>query len=834
MPSLILNPGALEQRPDVEPARPGPLQNFLRRIALHKREFVIYDDGWRGWTYRYPEVARMAGALSARFRTNDFRKGDCILIWSESRPGWLAALWACIAKGVVLVPIEPQASLSLLRRIELQVKPRAILLGDQVAGIEASNSLPVWLLRDIETEAAPTPFYPVSIGDDDVAEIIYTSGTTAEPKGVVMTQRNLSACLKPLEDELAPYRKYLRLLKPLRVLNLLPMSHLFGQVVALFVVPLIPASVVFMDSTSPEEIARQIHKRRICALVSVPKVLEVLRNYVLHRFPETSEAATLSGPWAKLWWRYRAVHQLFGWRFCCFVVGGAALPAEVEQFWSGLGFVVAQGYGLTETAPIISFNHPFHSTKGTAGKPIAGLQIRLAQDGEVLVRGDSVTPGYFQLPSETAAAFEDGWFHTGDIGEFTAEGNLVIRGRKKDLIVTPEGLKIFPDDVEGVLNKIDGVKESAVLDKNGVYAVIVLRPGFRGEDTVRQANQQLEPHQRIRSFSIWEQAELPRTSSTHKIRRAEIAATLLAGKPALTKSQLSVTDVVQKYAPGRTISPDTSLDELGLSSLDRVELILDLEEKLDISIDDSALSSVKKVSDLTVPTEIPEPIPEPTYNRTWLARFIRRVLLPTVFLPLTRLFAKLTISGTENIDELDGPVIFAANHQSYIDPAIILASLEPRWRYRIAPAMWMEYFDPHFHPERHSMFKRLRNTLLYRLVTLLFNAFPLSQAETGTRQTLRYIGELTEDRWSILIFPEGERSRMGEIGRFYPGVAMIASRMRVPVVPIRLVGVDKVLDRNSGRLRPGAVEVRIGKAIDLHGSQYETLAKQLEDVVRAL
>ena len=815
-------------------APPSALPDFFNRIAQYDREFIVYDDGWRGWMYRYSDVARMARAFAAKLRAHGLQKGTRVLIWSESRPGWIAALWACFVEGVIVVPVEPQSSSALLHRIEQQVKPSVILLGDAVPCIEEPSRIPVWFLREIEAAPALSPTDLPLVSDSDVAEIIFTSGTTAEPKGVIMTHRNLATCLKPLEEQLAPYRKYFHLLKPLRVLNLLPMSHLFGQVVALFVVPLVPASVVFLDSTSPEEIARQIRKRCICTLVSVPKVLEVLRNYILHRFPETEDAESGSGGSAGRWWRYRAVHRFFGWRFCCFIVGGAALPPEVEQFWSALGFVVAQGYGLTETAPIISFNHPFHAEKGTAGKPIAGLQIKVAADGEVLVRGDNVTPGYYQLASETAAAFQDGWFRTGDIGEFTPKGDLVIRGRKKDVIVTPEGLKVFPEDVEVTLNRISGVRESAVIDNNGVYAVLVLEPGFQGEDIVRQANQLLEPSQRIRSFSLWTHAELPRTASTRKLRRAEIVAALRTGKTTPIKPALTVADLVRKYAPDRVITPDTTLEELGLSSLDRVDLMLDLEEKLDISIDDSAFSSVSKVSDLTQPKELVEAIPEPTYSRTWIARLLRRLLLPTVFLPLARFMARLTISGRENLRILDGPVIFASNHQSYIDAAVILASLTGDWRYRIAPAMWMEYFDAHFHPDRYPFFKRLCNSILYRLLTVLFNAFPLSQVETGTRHTLRYIGELVEEGWSILIFPEGERTMTGAIGHFYPGIALIATRMKLPVVPIRLVGLDQVWHRGSASLHRGPVDVRIGKPIRLEGNSYQALAKQVEDAVRNL
>jgi long-chain acyl-CoA synthetase len=756
------------------------------------------------------------------------------MIWSEGRPAWIAALWGCLLEGVVLVPVDPQASSSLFHRIKQKVEPQLILLGDVVPGPQGPQQTPAWFLRDIEELSDQASQATIDLRRDDVAEIVFTSGTTAEPKGVVMTHGNLAASLGPVEAQVAPYRKYFRLLAPLRVLNLLPMSHLFGQAVAVFLLPLIPASVVMLTITSPEEIARQIRTRRICALASVPKVLEVLRDFVLRRFPETKEAAKVTGPGPVRWWRARAVHRLFGWRFCCLVVGGAPLSLELEQFWSNLGFVVAQGYGLTETAPIISFSHPFHAQKGTAGKLLAGVQVKIAEDGEVLVRGDNVTPGYFQFPSATAAAFHDGWFHTGDIGELSPEGDLVIRGRKKDVIVTPEGLKVFPEDVEAALNRIEGVRESAVLSRGGVHAVLVLEPGFDGENVVRQANRHLEPHQRIRSISLWTHGELPRTTTTHKLRRAEIDSVLQTGKREAAKPRVELASLVQKYAPGRTITPETTLEDLGLSSLDRVELMMDLEEKLETSIDENVFAAVSKVADLARPMAAAPPIPQPTYNRRWMARLIRRILLPTVFLPLTKVFARLKVSGREQLDTVHGPVIFVANHQSHLDTPAILASIPRRWRYRVAPAMWKEYFDAHFFPERHPVAERWGNSVLYRLLTVLFNAFPIPQLETGTRQSLRYIGELVEEGWSILIFPEGERTLTGQIGSFYPGVAVIASRMRVPVVPIRLVGLDQVLRRGTSFPHRGPVKVRIGAPMSLQGNSYATLAKQVEDAVRTL
>lgn len=515
-------------------------------------------------------------------------------------------------------------------------------------------------------------------------------------------------------------------------------------------------------------------------------------------------------------------------------MGGAPLSADLERFRLNLGFVVAQGYGLTETSPIISFSHPFHVDPGTTGKPLAGLEVRIAEDGEVLVRGDNVTPGYFQADAETAAAFHDGWFRTGDLGEFTSAGNLAIRGRKKDVIVTPEGLKGYPEDVESKLNRIPGVRECAVIGTDAVHAVLVLEPGFDSKPIVRQANLQLEPHQKIRSVSVWTSGELPRTSTTHKLRRRDIAALLQTERQAPSQPKFDVYDVLQKYAPGRPITPETTLDELGLSSLDRVELMIDLEHSLNTTIDESVFTSTNKVADLVRTTPMTPPIPEPAYNRTWVAKLIRRFLLPTVFLPATRLFADLTVSGRDSLNAIKGPVIFAANHQSHLDTPTLLASLPRRWRYRIAPSMWLEYFDAHFDPECHCFWERLTSTILYGLIALLFNAFPISQAGSGTRQSLRYIGDLVEEGWSILIFPEGERTLTGEIGHFYPGVGIIASRMHLPVIPVRLSGLDRVLHRHARTPHRGPVHVRFGTPIFANGESYEEVAMRIERAVRAL
>ena len=375
-----------------------------------------------------------------------------------------------------------------------------------------------------------------------MAEIIFTSGATADPKGVVITHRNVLANIVPVEREVLKYRKWGRPFFPLRFLNLLPLSHMFGQAMATFIPPMLPGTVIFMRGYNPADIAAQIKSRRVSVLVSVPKILEVLREHVRATLrPAAKSAATTRGALQgrhvltrtlRRWWHYRHVHRLFGWKFWAFVVGAAPLETELEAFWGEMGFAVIQGYGLTETAPIVTLNHPFGTKRGSVGKAIAGVEMKIAPDGEILVRGDNVTTGYFGADEGAASAFEDGWFHTGDIGEIGEDGQLFIRGRKKEMIVTPEGLNVFPDDVERVLNRQPGVRESAVVggEKNDrVHAVLVVDPGVVVDDVVRGANAELGDHQKIRRAVVWPEVSLPRTEGTGKLKRAAIAAWLKGG-----------------------------------------------------------------------------------------------------------------------------------------------------------------------------------------------------------------------------------------------------------------------------------------------------------------
>jgi long-chain acyl-CoA synthetase len=290
-------------------------------------------------------------------------------------------------------------------------------------------------------------------------------------------------------------------------------------------------------------------------------------------------------------------------------------------------------------------------------------------------------------------------------------------------------------------------------------------------------------------------------------------------------------------------------------------LMMALEETFQITVDEGAFSAAATVADLDrlthpatwgaagglVQSDHPQaglgtgtdsaaapPIAFPAWNRSLPARAARRVSLPTWILPLGRIFASMTVTGLEHLERIEGPVIFAANHQSHFDGPVILDSLPPRWRYRVSPAMMKEFFNAHYFPERYGRMAWFTNSLNYYLSSLFFNAFPLTQGGAGTRQTLRYIGELIADGYSILIFPEGRRTEAGEIARFQPGVGMIAARLCVPVVPVRLEGLEHVLPRHARFPTRARARCAFGAPIVLTGNDYAALAARVEAAVRAL
>jgi long-chain acyl-CoA synthetase len=848
------------------------LVDFFQDFVQTSGTFLAFDDGYRRREYSYADAGRAARGFAAALAAAGLTKGDKVVLWGENRPEWVVCYWGCLIAGIVVVPIDYRSTADFIERVNGQVRARVIVVGEDVNG-DPGSFQHTWRFADLDW-AADGPMPNVPISRDDVTQIIFTSGATAEPKGVVIRHRNVLANIVPVEREVLKYRKYALPFHPLRFLNLLPLSHMFGQSMASSIPPMIRGTVIFTRSLNPHDIVGLIHRRRISVLVCVPKILGVLREHVVRAFPEAADPPPPGISIPGRWWKYRRVHRAFGLKFWAFVVGAAPLPPDIEEFWRRLGFAVIQGYGLTETAPIVTLNHPFKTSKGSVGSPIEGVEVRIAEDGEILVRGENVTSGYYdsgsgvrapgpdqasvaesripnpesRLPAaESRVLDSEGWLHTGDIGERDAQGRLFIKGRKKEMIVRPDGLNVFPEDVERAIDAQPGVRESGVVGavdgaEERVHAVLVLEPNTDPDVVVRQANAQLQEHQRIRTWSLWPTSELPRTEGTRKLKRRAIREWVQSGSSSAPATNADTFEaLLARFAHGRAHGGSTTLEELGLSSLERVELMVALEDRFQTRIDEGRFSEVSSIGDLKQLVErgattepVDEPVDFPTWNRRWPVTLIRRLSQATWILPLARVFAHTRVEGLDNLKGLAGPVIFASNHQSHMDVPVILSALPGTWRARVAPAMAKEFFKAHFFPDGYSWRERFTNGLNYYLAAFYFNAFPLPQREAGARQTLQYIGELTGNGWSILIFPEGMRSSTGDIKPFRGGIGMIGSRLDIQVVPVRIDDVDKLLPVGGMFVRPGRVRVTFGAPLRLQGSDYAELASQVERAVRAL
>ena len=860
------------------------LLDFFDDRIRSDRPFLVYDGGYRSYTWSYAEIRRAALRFAGRLRGLGLAPGDRVVLWGENRAEWIVAFWGCLLARAVAVPIDLRASPALVERVVRIVEAPLVVAGGDL-GLPPLDGVAIWALDELlgdaatapgrretpppdPSEAAPDTLAADRPRPDELVEIIFTSGATAEPKGVRITHANVLANILPVEREIGKYSRYGRPFFPIRFLNLLPLSHMFGQAMATFIPPMLEGVTVFMRGYNPADIVRQVRSRRVSVLVCVPKILEVLRDHVVHVAPET--AAPLEKPEhvARRWWRYRRVHRLFGYKFWSFVVGAAPLDPEVEAFWSRLGFLVIQGYGLTETAPIVTLNHPFRTRRGSVGKPIAGIEVKIADDGEILVRGGNVTSGYYNAPDATAAAFRDGWLHTGDIGALDADGRLTVHGRKKEMIVTPDGLNVFPDDVERAVMEVAGVRDAGVVaggtaGREHVHAILLLDARADAATVVREANARLEEHQRIRAFSVWPGPALPRTDGTRKLKRRELKRWVAGDETTATNGGEatgagSVEEVLSRFAHGREITGSTTLEELGLSSLERIELALALERRFDCTVDETALAPLATVDDLrellsgepggpqqepagraSLPHADSEAAAEaatafPTWSQHPAARAFRRPALAAFLLPLTRCFAWTRVEGLDRLARAPDPVLYAANHQSVMDGPIILAALPPARRYRVATVAAREWFAPHFHPAGHPRLRRFATSLAYYLGVLCFNVAPLPQRETGARAAMRHLGTLLGQGSSVLIFPEGRRRETGRIDPFQPGVGMLASRMQAPVVPVRIDGVDRVLPVGARFARPGRVRVAFGDPIRVEGDDYAAIARRIEAAVRAL
>ncbi len=817
----------------------------------------VHRRGYRHARWTYADVWAASVGFARELEKRQVAKGDNVLIWGENCAEWVAAFMGCVMRGAVAVPMDQIAAPEFARRVILQAGIRMAVCSRAFTLYDLG--VPVVALEDLsyrpggQVEPYPSPH----LLPEDVVQIVFTSGTTADPKGVVISHKNILANLEPLEKEIGKYLKYERLVHPLRFLNLLPLSHVFGQFLGMFIPQLLGATVVFQDSLNPSEIIETIRREKVSVLVAVPRLLDSLRDKLerdaessgqLESFRKEFETA-LSEHFIFRWWRFRKIHSQFGWKFWAFISGGAALDAKTEQFWGRLSFVVIQGYGLTETTSIISVNHPFRLGKGSIGKVLPGREIKLAPDGEILVRGENIASAYYRAKDYQAVSGDEGWFHTGDMGELDAQGNLFFKGRRKNVLVTREGMNIFPEDLEAALKVQPGVRDCIVvgLEQEGnsePCAVLLMHDRESDVSTaIAKANECLADYQRIRKWYVWPEEDFPRTSTQkprHGIIQEQVRARLAGGEKPVSSGTLA--ELISRIT-GRSrgeLSPEVNLSaDLGLSSIERVELLGALEDRYQVDLNESRFTSATTVGDLEA--MLRQPVPQrsdyiyPRWARSWPVAFIRMIVYYLLSWPATMFMARPIIRGREHLRGLDGPLLLISNHITQVDIGFVLLALPWRYRHRLAVAMLGEMLQAMRHPPGDAGFwRRCLERLSYFLVVALFNVFPLPQ-QTGFRRSFAYAGECADRGLSILVFPEGRRTQDGNLSPFRAGVGMLAKNLALPVVPMRIDGLWEMKQKARRIARRGEVRVTVGEVFRFQtDADAEWIAAELERRMREL
>ncbi len=474
----------------------------------------------------YDELMERVQGFAGALQKMDLQKGDRLLIWSASRVDWMVAFLGALVVGAVVVPLDIQSKEDFLTKIEHSTEAKYLITSqNQYGGLQQSHAplIDIDILPQGTLDMAALP----EITGDDLAEIVFTSGTTGQPKGVMLSHYNITS------DAVASV-SFVNILKDDRALSILPLSHMFELTIEIAIFH-VGASVVYARTLSPDTLLKLFASQGVTCMVLVPQALQLFLNGIereVRRQKKEKQWEMLHSIAERLPFRFRhvlfgQVHKRFGGHFHFFVSGGAYLPPKLHKRWENMGFRVLQGYGATECSPVVSatpFNEHIYDS---IGKPIPGVEVRIAEDGELMVHGPNVSPGYWKNPEATAAAFENGWYHTGDLGFKDEKGDLYLKGRKKNLIVLANGLNVYPEDIENVLLTNPSIKDAVVFgltEKNGgptVHSVLLMNEPDQAKSAVQQANKQLASQQQIRGFTIWPDQDFPRTH-TLKVKRPEV------------------------------------------------------------------------------------------------------------------------------------------------------------------------------------------------------------------------------------------------------------------------------------------------------------------------
>ena len=792
---------------DLAGAVPTNLGHLALQSADHFGDDLAFQvrRGLRMERLTFREVGLRARKVAGWLAGQGLAPGDRVIVWAPNMPEYAVLYFGAWMAGVVVVPVDVRTKQEVLDRFVATARP---VLGFKSRFLTGHFTAPVREVFDLEElftlvqEAAPLDPLP-QLSPDHLCEIAFTSGTTGVPKGVMLTHANLAAEIEAMQVAFPLKRSY-------RALSLLPLSHAFEQVIDLLLTFRSGVPVTYVPRVNPATIARALREERITCLVLVPELLRLLLNAIERRARQEGRgrqwdfahrvAERLPFPLRRL--LFRQVHRALGGHLQFFGSGGAPLDLKVAKAWERMGIRVLEGYGLTETSAASAINTWSAHRLGSVGKPIPGVEVRIADDGEILIRGRTVTPGYFDNPELTRRAFVDGWFRTGDVGSFDEDGFLHISGREAFKIVLPDGRNVYPEDVEHALNQHPLVRESCVvaIERDGgeaVHAAILTSEPSRADEIIRDVNRQLASHQQIMGFTVWEEEDFPRTpilKIDRKLVREAVARrqTTAAGmQPVAPEAGTDpLTAIVARVAarPAGEVSDHAALGaDLGIDSLGRVEVLAAVEEELGRVVDELQVTpetTVGELRRLAAESAAGGPsAPFPRWQRTWWARLIGRVLLWMAFRIQDR-WMQIDVVHPERAAALPIPSLLIFNYQGPYAPLAILRAVPARLRSRLAIATDSRVWQG-------------REPWQGVLLGLGGQAFPFAKSGGAVRQSLEELGRWLDDGYAVVISPEGEPETDGALLPFLGGTGLMAVEMRVPVVPCRLENYWRLFPRHQ-------------------------------------
>lgn len=790
--------------------------------------------------YTYGDLIQLIDSYSQLFSGKGYER---VAIYSENRVDWIAAFYAGWRNDCEIVPIDFMSSRDDISYILNDCKPNILFASPELRR-KVDEFIPqvnhqieqVYFGEGQLPEPSKTVEWKEPSDLEKTAVIIYTSGTTGSPKGVMLSFRNLMANVGAVSNEVRIYTA------DRQVLMLLPLHHIFPLAGSMVAPIFVGGTIVMSPSMQSADLLETLKNNQVAIMIGVPRLYELIYKGIKTKI-DASGIGRLLYKVVKLFKSkkmgkkiFKKVHVGFGGHLEFLVSGGAALPKHVGELFQTLGFDVLEGYGMTEAAPMITFTRPGKIKIGSPGQALPGMEVEI-RDGEIVARGRNVMKGYFNRPEETADVLKDGWLYTGDLGEFDRDGFLFITGRKKDIIVLSSGKNVNPVELEIDFEKsFDVVKEAGIfLHNNHLHIAILPNTDALAELNVEDIdayfkkeiipvfNTRQSPYKRIMKFAIVN-SELPRTrlGKIQRFKLAEHAERASAKKETFefqpTEYYLAVKSFIETQIDF-DIKPNHHVDlDLGLDSLSKISLISFIEKSFGVKLDERKLISFPSLSHLSdYIKEKKQWFKKETVSWAEALKEKMDVKLPkswpthNIFKSIVKYFFKIYFrfrgEGVENIPE--GACIIAPNHQSFFDGLFVASFLRRK-----------TVKETYFYAKK----KHINNALL-RFFARTHNIIVVDLDQDVQESILKMAAALKNGK-KVIIFPEGTRTKTGELGSFKKTFAILSTELQVPVVPVAIEGAHKALPVGAKIPRPmKRVKVKFLEPIHPEGHTPESLTE---------